>query len=78
MYTVTDLYIKQGKDHYKINPLTAEWVLRALIDFTLSNARRFYMFSGEPLGRERVKHEVYGKRQNEIFFLAKHGETWFI
>ena len=25
-----------------INPLTAEWALRALIDFTLSNARRFY------------------------------------
>ena len=24
------------------NPLTSEWVLRALIDFTHSNARQFY------------------------------------
>ena len=37
------------------NPLTAEWALRALIDFTLSNARRFSLVNGEPLGRERVK-----------------------
>ena len=27
------------------NPLTAEWALRALIDFTLSNARRFFDFT---------------------------------
>ena len=32
-----------------INPLTAEWALRALIDFTLSNARRFYSSNGIPL-----------------------------
>jgi len=32
-----------------LNPLTAEWVLRALIDFTLSNARRFYSSMGYPL-----------------------------
>ena len=25
-----------------------------------------------------IKHDVYGKRQDEIFFLPKHGETWFI
>ena len=31
------------------NPLTAEWALRALIDFTLSNARRFYSSKGNPL-----------------------------
>ena len=31
------------------NPLTAEWALRALIDFTLSNARRFYSSMGNPL-----------------------------
>ena len=31
------------------NPLTAEWVLRALIDFTMSNARRFYSSMGKPL-----------------------------
>ena len=31
------------------NPLTAELSLRALIDFTLSNARRFYSSIGNPL-----------------------------
>ena len=31
------------------NPLTAERALRALIDFTLSNARRFYSSMGTPL-----------------------------
>ena len=30
-------------------PLTAEYALRALIDFTLSNARRFYPSMGNPL-----------------------------
>ena len=33
-----------------INPLPAEWVLRALIGFTLSNARPFYSPMGNPLG----------------------------
>ena len=32
-----------------LNPFPAEWVLRALIDFTLSNARRFYSSMGNPL-----------------------------
>ena len=34
-----------------ISPLTAEWALRAHIDFTLSNAaaRRFYSSLGNPL-----------------------------
>ena len=36
----------------KVNPLTAEWALRALIDFTLSNARRFYSSKGNPLDRK--------------------------
>ena len=31
------------------NPLTAEWVLRALTDFTLSKARQFYSSMGNPL-----------------------------
>ena len=34
---------------FLLNPLTAEWALRALIDFTLSNARRFYSSMGNPL-----------------------------
>ena len=32
-----------------LNPLTAKWALRALIDLTLSNARRFYSTMGNPL-----------------------------
>ena len=24
-----------------------------------------------------VKHDVYGKRNDEIFSLPKHGKTWF-
>ena len=35
--------------NYWLNPFPAEWVLRALIDFTLSNARRFYSSMGNPL-----------------------------
>ena len=38
-----------------INPLTAEWALRALIDFTLSNARRFYSSMGNPLDGKGFK-----------------------
>ena len=32
-----------------LNPLTAECALRALVDSTLSNARRFYSSMGNPL-----------------------------
>ena len=32
-----------------LNPLTVEWALRAPVDFTLSNARRFYASMGNPL-----------------------------
>ena len=37
------------------NPLTAEWTLRALIDFTLSNVRRFYSSMGNPLDGKGLK-----------------------
>ena len=36
------------------NPLTAVGALRALIDFTLSNARRFYSSMGDPLAVKNV------------------------
>ena len=36
------------KNYVPINPLTAEWALRALVDFTLSNATRFYSSRGTP------------------------------
>ena len=38
-----------------IDPLTAERALRALIDFTLSNARRFYSSMGNPLAGKGLK-----------------------
>ena len=40
------------------NPLTAEWALRALIDFTLSNTRRFYSSMGNPLAMKGFKNET--------------------
>ena len=43
------------KNYVPINPLTAEWALRALIDFTLSNARRFYSSMGNPLDGKGLK-----------------------
>ena len=43
------LGIDKKHSFHVINPLTAEWALRALIDFTLSNARRFYSSKGNPL-----------------------------
>ena len=36
----------------RLNPFPSKWVLRALIDFTLSNARRFYSSMGNLLDRK--------------------------
>ena len=41
--------VNNVKNYVSINPLTAEGAPRALIDFTLSNARRFYSSKGKPL-----------------------------
>ena len=38
-----------------LNPLNSEWELKALIDFTLSNARRFYSSMGNPLDGKVLK-----------------------
>ena len=43
------LHFFAGSCWKTLNPLTADWALRALIDFTLSNARRFYSSMGNPL-----------------------------
>ena len=42
-----------------VNPLTAEQALRALIDFTLSNARRFYSSKGNPLDGKGLRKKYY-------------------
>ena len=46
----------QNNEACPINPLTAEWALRTLIDFILPNARRFY----SPMG-----NSLNGKKLNE-------------
>ena len=43
------LFISISYKTFLINPLTVEWALRAPIDFTLSNARRFYSSMGNAL-----------------------------
>jgi len=44
-----------------INPSTAEWALRALIDFTLANARRFYSSVGNPLDGKGLSMKIRNK-----------------
>ena len=41
--------VNNVKNYVPINPFPLERVLRALIDFTLSNARRFYSSMGNLL-----------------------------
>ena len=41
--------VNNVKNYVPINPLTAEWALRALVDFTQSNARRLYSSMGNLL-----------------------------
>ena len=53
------------------NPLTAEWALRALIDFTLSNARRFNSSMWNPLDRKGLSCDA----GNSICWLAKRHEA---
>ena len=43
----------------KFNPFPSKWVLRALIDFTLSNARRFYSSMGNLLDRKGLKCTLF-------------------
>jgi len=64
--TPKDIY-KPAKNFFSLNLLTAEWALRALIDFTLSNARRFY----SSIERFSIAFTANGKRQAEISSLPK-------
>ena len=41
------------------NPFPFEWVLRALVDFTLSNARRFYSSMGNLLDGKGLKEIIF-------------------
>ena len=48
-FSLSPLFLEGKLFSSFFNPLTAEWALRALIDFTLSNARRFYSSMENPL-----------------------------
>ena len=48
--------VNNVKSYVPINPFPSKWVLRALIDFTLSNARRFYSSMGNLLDRKGLKY----------------------
>ena len=56
-----DYYVSPKKKLYTrqclSSPLTSERALRALIDFTLSNARRFYSSKGNPLDGKGLENE---------------------
>ena len=63
-------------DEWYVNPLTSEWALRALIDFTLSNARRFYssMARGNPLDGKGFKVQVKLCTSMNLFSRMREGE----
>ena len=49
-------------DNRELHPFPFEWVLRALTDFTLSNARRFYSSMGNLLdGKGLSSHDGSGR-----------------
>ena len=48
-----------------LNALTAAGTLMTLIDFTVSNARRFYSSIGNPLAVKRLK-------VSKVFLLEQH------
>ena len=58
------------------NPLTAEWALRALIDFTLSNARRFYSSMGNPLDGKGWKELIIKAKPKKAFLLITSTFLW--
>ena len=68
-----------GHFYNLINPFPSKWVLRALIDFTLSNARRFYSSMGNLLDRKGLKPFLWQLymfhknriEQNTIFLILK-------
>ena len=59
-----------------INHLTAEWALRALTDFTLSNARRFYSSMGNPLDGKGLSLERHHTKDVSNCFLIQALHFW--
>ena len=63
--------INNVKNYVPINPFPFEWGLRALINFTLSNARRFYSSTGNLLDGK-------GLKDNFIFYHFKSYDICFV
>ena len=58
---------------FYFNPLTAEWALRALRDYTLSNVRRFYSSMGNPFdGKGLTARKLQAHVRNSRHFLGKN------
>ena len=53
--SILEMHFSNNSVNVPINPFPAEWVLRALIDFTLSNVRRIYSSMGNPLDGKGLK-----------------------
>ena len=53
--------VNNVKNYVPVNPLTAEWASRAVIDFTLANARRFYSSMGNPLHGKGLKDVLFSR-----------------
>ena len=58
-----------------LNPLTAEWALRAQ-DFTLSNARRFYSSMGNPLDAKGLSKRSFSTTHSHTFLILCNAERW--
>ena len=75
---------KANASSRRVNPLTAVWALRALIEFTLSNARRFYSSMGNPLAGKGLSWshawallwEFPKKSKTRRFPMNKWSEDW--
>ena len=59
-----------------LNPFPFEWVLRALIDFTLSNARRFYSSMGNLLDGKGLTSRCFPLRLSRTYPFVKLGPSF--
>ena len=68
--------VNHVKYYVAINPLTADRSLRTLIDFTLSNARRFYSSMGNPLDGKGLK--LFFKNTGFAMWFFFQGRIWML
>ena len=61
----------EKKKMKQVSPLTAEGALRALIDLTLSNAKRFYSSMGNPLDGKGLGLSIKQFASDKVYALGK-------